>query len=213
MTSTVDKPKLKKAQDLSGKRFTRLKVIAPHSRDKKRNIKWLCECDCGRQKIIYTCHLKSGGTKSCGCYIFDNRGKLSKTHGMRKTREWEIWQSMVQRCRNKKSRKWIDYGGRGITVCDRWLESFENFYADMGKRPSEKHSLERINNDGNYSPENCKWATNLEQQNNKRNTFFVVFNGEKIALQILCRKLNISYPKIYQRIRYGKMTIDEALQK
>ena len=130
----------------------------------------LYRCDCGTEKEIMDSSVKRGNTKSCGCLLRENgrkTAKLNTTHGMRYTKEYECWKSMKQRCSNPNKDGYKNYGGRGIKVCDRWLNSFENFYADMGPKPV-GHSIDRINNDGNYEPKNCKWSSNSDQAYNRR---------------------------------------------
>lgn len=152
-----------------GEQFSRLTVIDPTSVITKHGAKVLCQCTCGTQKLIYEWRLKSGRTKSCGCLekevIAERFG--TRIHGLRGTPEYSIWCGMKQRCNgtDKKSAKY--YFDRGIKVCERWM-NVENFVQDMGPRPSKKHSIERINNDGDYEPSNCKWATYAEQNANKR---------------------------------------------
>ena len=150
-------------------------------RDYARSIKdkaelALYQCNCGIKKVIRIADVRSGRTKSCGCY---NR-KLSTTHNMTKTSEHRSWSDMKSRCTNNKHKRYKDWGGRGIMVCERWLNSFENFYADMGPKPTKAHSIDRIDNDGNYEPSNCRWATKKEQQGNSRRQKRVILNKRSI---------------------------------
>ena len=126
----------------------------------------LARCDCGREVNVARASLARGTSKSCGCLRM-NAGSRTRTHGMSKTPTWVSWMSMKDRCLRPTNRCWMDYGGRGIVICQRWLESFENFLADMGERP-EGMTLDRINVGGNYEPGNCRWATPTEQRRNAR---------------------------------------------
>jgi hypothetical protein len=128
----------------------------------------LCECDCGEIIDVDYYKLKSGHSKSCGCYRKINSKKLFTTHGRSKTKEYRSWRHMLSRCYNKNHPRYEDWGGRGISVCARWATSFELFFKDMGPCPKDKYSLDRINNNKNYSPSNCRWASAKEQNANKR---------------------------------------------
>ena len=130
--------------------------------------KWNCKCECGSAKVVRGINLRSGNTESCGCLKRETMVKRNTTHGMYGTTEYSSYQQMRKRCYYKEDISYHNYGGRGITVCDRWLESFEDFYSDMGDKPSHQHSLDRIDNEGNYSPSNCKWSTKSEQALNQR---------------------------------------------
>lgn len=173
MTYSTDIPKNYNFQDLTGKRYGRLLVL----RYKGRRITpanyfyyWECQCDCGNISIHQRGNLQSGHSKSCGCLEVENRSDINakfsasrSTHGRTKTSEFTIWQGILERCNNPNTINYNRYGGRGISICERWLNSFENFLEDMGERPSKRHSIDRINNDGNYEPSNCRWATPSEQ--------------------------------------------------
>lgn len=155
------------AEAFIGARFDRLIVIAEPSHEGGRYPRVNVRCDCGTEKNLRVSVL-GVGTKSCGCLGRETAGEKARTHGMRNTSEYNIWTSMKQRCHNPNFRFYANYGGRGISVCERWRESFEAFYADMGPRPSKKHTIDRIDNDGGYEPGNCAWSTYKEQAQNKR---------------------------------------------
>lgn len=152
------------ALDLKGKRFERLTVVRLLGSNKYKNHVWECLCDCGNITHSVGTRLKRGIKKSCGCLIKDTHTKHGKTH----THEYVAWMNMKRRCCDENIRQYKDYGGRGISVCNRWLKSFNNFIEDMGEKPSSYHSIDRINNDGNYEPGNCRWATKEQQAINKR---------------------------------------------
>jgi len=158
--------------DETGNRHGRLTVIERSKSDVKAF--WLCECECGNKTIVVGTQLRNGHTRSCGCLQREAAAKTapgnskSKKHGMYKTKEYHCWLNLKTRCYRESYRDYQHYGGRGISVCDRWLKNFENFYTDMGPRPSDKHSIDRINVNGNYEPSNCRWTTRSKQNANKR---------------------------------------------
>lgn len=193
--------------NLAGQRFGRLLVIKCVGRNKSGSSIWECKCDCGNVRHVWGVSMKRGNSKSCGClqrdYAKTCATRFLTTHGMTKSTECKIWNSMKQRCSNVKNSKFVDYGGRGIKVCQRWLNSFENFYSDMGPRPSKGHSIGRMDNDGNYEPSNCKWETVEEQVSNKRNTTILFINGKSVPLPIAARIHKIKPRLIRDRIKSG----------
>jgi len=154
--------------DLTGKRFGRLTVLCMEEHTIGKPVRWKCQCDCGNITFPQTTPLYSGRTKSCGCFKRDLKFKHGYAAKGNRTPEYRAWYHIIQRCGKENSQGYDDYGARGISVCDRWKESYSNFLEDMGERPSPKHSIERLNNDGNYEPSNCKWATTQEQARNRR---------------------------------------------
>lgn len=149
---------------LIGRRFGRLLVLSRTDRVGKENkLKWLCRCDCGVEKRIQRYNLISGASSSCGCF----QREFHTTHGMYKMPHYETWKGMIQRCHNPNSADYYLYGARGIRVCERWRD-FKAFHADMGERPGQEFSLEREDNDGDYEPANCRWATATEQAKHRR---------------------------------------------
>lgn len=176
-------------QSLAGMKFGRLTAIS-RSPNRGRKTCWLCVCDCGSEDAYEAEKLKNGNTQSCGCLRAEMRALANTTHGKTMTKAYESWASMIQRCTNPKKKQFANYGGRGIKVCDRWLK-FENFLADMGECPSGK-SLDRINNDGDYEPGNCRWATRKEQMRNRRNNVWCDLNGVRMVRKDVRRLLGIS---------------------
>ncbi len=196
--------------DLSGQRFGRLRVISRHSENTKLNrAHWNCICDCGEAVIIAGNSLSAGRTRSCGCL---NRETITK-HGYSHLTEFQIWRQMKERCYNTKAPNYENYGGRGITMCDEWKESFEAFYRDMGPRHSPDHTIDRRENDKDYSKDNCRWATPIEQLNNKRNNHYCEYKGEIKTLSEWCNLLNLKYPVIEQRLRVAGMNVEKAFEQ
>jgi hypothetical protein len=192
-------PTSKNFVNLTGNKYNRLTVIAYSHKDSKH--KWLCQCDCGKQIITASCKLKSGHTSSCGCAITDMLIARNTKHGMAHTSEYEIWQDMRKRCQNPKHKYYEYYGGKGISVCERW-QNFENFYADMGKRP-DNLTIDRIDSNGNYEPGNCKWSTRLEQSRNRKNSKVIEYNGQKIPYAEAAKILGLGYAGVMDRVIRG----------
>jgi hypothetical protein len=181
--------------DLYGQMFGRLVVLNEAESQKRWETVWQCLCACGNVKKVRAKHLRSGQVTSCGC----RQGGF--THGMTKTRIYRVWCQMRRRCSTPNDRGWHLYGGRGITVCERW-QSFNRFYADMGDPPPST-SLDRIDNDGPYSPENCRWATNAEQARNKRSNVFLTYGGITQTITDWARAKGIKESTLHGRYQRG----------
>jgi hypothetical protein len=164
------------------------------------------ECRCGRI-VLRECRKVS---ESPHCSYCKNK-KAATRHGYARLAEYGVWIKVVDRCRNPLHPHFHNYGGRGITICDRWLESFENFYADMGPRNSPRHQIDRIDNDGNYEPKNCRWATRRVNALNRRNTVWVVYNGRNRKLAELAAEAGISERVVYGRVMKGGWSVEEAI--
>lgn len=187
-------------KDLTNQRFERLTVIELSGQDKHGHALWLCKCDCGNEKIIMSSNLIRGLTKSCGCLQDESRTK----HNMLNTRIYKIWEEMKCRCFNKNYKRYHDWGGRGIKVCDEWKNSFQAFYDwSMKHGYKDNLSIDRIDNDGNYEPSNCRWATCKEQNRNKRNNRLITYKGETHCLSEWVEILNLSKSAIEGRLKRG----------
>ncbi len=195
-----------------GTRFGRLIVLKQdEERTKKWRIKFVCLCDCGKIKSIVSFSLRKNITKSCGCLSSDVTSSRSFIHGQAKrkneTIEFRIWTGIKNRCFNKNEPAYPRYGGRGITICERWLV-FQNFFDDMGKRPSKNHSVERRENDGIYEPSNCYWGTRDEQARNKRNNRWIEYAGKRMILTDWAKYFGVGQSVLGGHLR--KKTFEET---
>lgn len=179
----------------------------------------VCRCECGNIKKIKLCHVKSNEIKSCGCLKKEAssiNGRKNTKHGQaapgKRGKSYRSWECMKSRCCNKNDPNFKNYGGRGIKVCDEWRQSFEKFIQDMGER-EDGTSIDRIDNNGNYEPNNCRWAKIKTQQRNKRNNRIVIFNEKPITLIELSEKTNIPYQRLHERIIRRKWTVEDAINK
>lgn len=200
-----EKPNNVLFDNIEGRKFNRLTVLGFAGSCNGKNVLWYCECSCGNVTKAHRRSLISGDTKSCGCLATNLRVKRLSTHGCAKNGQnstsYVTWKGIKQRCLNANDKAYVNYGGRGIKVCDRWLR-FENFLEDMGDRPK-GFSIERIDNNGNYEPGNCRWATMKEQNNNKRNTSFVTYENERIGIGHVADLVGIGRGVLSGRLRLG----------
>lgn len=208
-------------KDLTGQRFGRLTVVEFAKVNADRPM-WRCICDCGAEKIAAQGNLISGGTKSCGCYQREQTAAATSTHGHTRGAKrhpmYLVWRGMRSRCENPNVKSYANYGGRGITVCDRWRtgdgtrSGFECYLSDMGDKPSPSHSVERVRNDLPYSPKNCVWATKTAQAKNRRNVHRIEIDGQILTLKDACKARNISVGTVMSRLNYG-WTLQDALAR
>lgn len=200
-------------QSFVGKRFGRWTVLTFVPATKHQAARGKCRCDCGTVKEVQFYTLLNRST-SCGCFSKEINSRVHFVHGesnKHTTTEYVVWLSMKARCLNKKNKHYKYYGGRGIKICDRWRNSFENFLADMGRRPKGK-SIERKNNDGDYEPSNCKWATRQEQANNKSQSRFISFSGIRLTVGQWARRAGIEDATLRHRL-YAGWSVRDALNK
>lgn len=197
----------KKKIDLTGKKFGRWTVL---ERSKTNNQCWKCRCECGVEKDVYQSALINGKSKSCGCYNKELVSIRAHKHGMSHDRIYNIYYNIKNRCNNPNDGRYKDYGGRGIKVCDDWENSFNSFYEWAIKNGYQNNlTIDRVDNNGDYCPENCRWATAEQQSNNKRKTVFLEFGGVKQSLKQWTDFMEWKYSKYYARTRRGKQTFKE----
>lgn len=193
--------------NLIGVRFGEL-VVVSRAEDRKRNRYWNCVCDCGRPSVVAGVSLTRGRTKTCGHGV--NAPKHGHAFTGKHTNEYKTWLAIKQRCFNKNHIAFCHYGGRGITMCQEWKDSFPAFFRDVGPKPSSNHSIDRIDNSKNYEPGNCKWATRSEQMNNTRAVKLVTIDGETKTVTEWCDILGLSKTMVRNRIHIG-WTPEKAL--
>lgn len=211
--------RLPKTMDLTGQRFGRLLVIKRNG-TKGNKSTWLCKCDCGNSTLVTGSNLKAGTTKSCGCYRREYTSNTKGKHYQTKTRLYQIWCGIKERCFLNNTKTYEDYGGRGITICPEWLgeHGFENFakwaYSSGydERKNGEECSIDRIDVNGNYEPSNCKWSNKKEQMNNMRKNFRVEYKGKVKTLAQWVEELNLPYHTVYSRIKRWGWTVEKAFE-
>lgn len=207
-----EQPKDSRFIDLTGQIFGRLTVIGYAGQTESKDSTWFCRCKCEKLTRVHGTALKSGNTTSCGCMKIEILKERRITHGQsggQRTPEYNTWKAIRGRTQNPNNKRFSDYGGRGITVCARW-QKFENFFADMGVRPEGK-SLDRIENDGNYCPENCRWATRVEQNNNKRNSHKFAYAGKAQNINQWANEMGMPAKALGKRLNKYGWPIEKAL--
>lgn len=202
--------------DITGQKFGRLKVLNYEGRNAQRIQFWKCKCNCGNETIVRSSNLKSGTTKSCGCLKSDiatKRNIENATHGKSKERIYNVWAGMKSRCNYEKDDSYAHYGGRGIKVCEEWDNSFQNFNQWAMRNGYEDHlSIDRIDNDGDYEPINCRWATDLEQHNNRSDNRHITYKGETLTIADMARKHKMKYNILFRRIKRG-WSVERAIEQ
>ena len=195
---------MKTVTDISGSKYGRLTVLsfAGHSNHKRPIPQWHCECECGQTITVVGSHLKNGNTSSCGCLRKEVAKQRATSHGRKTSRTYQIWQGMKARTTNPNNGHYHAYGGRGIEVCDEWLNSFETFLTDMGEAP-EGLSIDRIDNDGHYEPSNCRWATPQQQSRNNSRNVWLEANGVRKCLSDWADDLGCTSYAIQKRLERG----------
>ena len=192
--------------DLKGQTFGYLEVLEIAS---TIPTKWLCRCYCSNLHITTGQCLRNGTSTSCGCKTSELLSEAKKTHGLHDTPEHGVWAGMKQRCYNKNTDAYKNYGGRGITVCAEWKDDFAQFYTDMGKRPDDSYSIDRIDNDKGYTPENCRWVTRYEQNRNHRRNNWLTHNGETKCITDWAEEIGITQQAMQSRL--SRMPLERAL--
>ena len=191
-----------KLKEMIGLRFSRLVVMSRVDNNSTGKPRYFCRCDCGRSAIVDGKQLRTKRTHSCGCYRYEKLLESLTKHGYSSTKTYAIWTGMRDRCLNKNDPSYKNYGGRGVSICKEW-NSFPNFLADMGHKPKGM-TIDRINSDGNYEPSNCRWATPLEQANNRRTVIFLEYKGIRQSLADWARQLGIPRTTLYMRYLSNK---------
>lgn len=200
-----------RSKDLVGKKIACLLILGTEKKGKCWYLKY--RCDCGKIGAANASNIKRGLTRSCGCMQISTSVQKRTKHGRCETSEYRAWRKMKERCYDPKNVRYEHYMKKGIIVCDHWLHSFENFFADMGERPSANHSIGRIHNDKNYEPSNCEWQTREQQANNMSNNRFETYNGETLTVAQWARRFDIPYRWLINKMYKPGMTIEKALAR
>lgn len=197
-------------KDLTDRVFGRWHVISFSHTTNIGHAYWNCVCECGTHRAVSGTSLIRGSSKSCGCFNRERAIECSTKHGKCHTPEYRVWKKLLRRCYEQNDKSYHNYGGRGIAVCDQWRNSFESFINDMGTRPSKNHSIDRIDNDGNYEPNNCRWATPKQQSRNRRVNIMLTCHGKTMCISDWSREVGITIGAIKWRLKQG-WSIERAL--
>ena len=178
-------------------------IVLSEAESKNHNRAFLCRCDCGTEAVVMGHNLRTGGSVQCTQCAWESHPGRKKTHGLTGTRIYNIWRGIKLRCYIPSHPSFDHYGGQGITMCDRWRNSFESFLEDMGKLPTQFHQIDRIDNEGNYEPNNCRWVLPKEQQNNRRNNIMISYKGETRSVADWASVLGVNQSTLYMRVKAG----------
>lgn len=206
----LEECRMPKLRDLTGQKFGRLTVVRRAKNSAKCETMWECICDCGNYTIVRGKNLTEGITKSCGCIRKDPR-PYRRTHGMSRTRLYRIWSLIKDRCENKNNPAYERYGGRGIRLCDEWHSSSSFFDWALNNGYSENLTIDRIDNDGDYCPENCRWADIYTQSNNTRRNRYMTLNGKTQTLAEWCTEYDMPYKTVHSRLNRQRWDLEKAL--
>jgi hypothetical protein len=199
--------------DFTGKRFGKLVAIKQVGKNKSGYQLWLCKCDCGGESVVNYHNLKNNHTQSCGCLRRERTIEANTIHGLRKTRLYRIWHHMRERCYYPKEKRYAQYGGRGIIVCDEWKNDFQAFYAwAIANGYKEDLSIDRIDVNGNYEPSNCRWVSQKKQCNNTRRNHLITYKGKTQSLAEWCDELKLDYSKTSNRINMYHWSAERAFE-
>lgn len=202
------------ALDLTGQKYGRL-VVVKLGKPRGKVRRWICACDCGGQALAATTDLRTGNTQSCGCYMRQRQREGQWKHGAtsrgaERDPLYNVWCTMKERCSNPNSQKYKDYGARGITVCERWKLSYQDFVDDMGPRPSDHHSIDRIDNDGNYEPSNCRWADAKTQRWNRPDIILFEHDGKITCVSDYAKLMGVSSKRMYKVMSTRGLSVEDA---
>lgn len=201
-----------KFEDLTGKKFQRLTVVERVFKENKKETYWLCVCDCGKETTVMSQHLKDGHTSSCGCLQKEKVKSMMTEHGMSNTKLFKVWRGIIDRTMYPSSKSYKHYGQRGITICSEWYESFETFYKwAIENGYKEGLTLDRVDVDGNYTPDNCRWTGWKEQENNRTNNHIITYKGETHTMKEWSEIRGIKYSTLSMRINKWHWDVGRAL--
>lgn len=199
--------------DITGCKFGRLTVLEKNGKDNFGQVIWKCRCECGNTTFVRSYHLRSGHTKSCGCLERETKTLAHTIHGKRNTRLYEIWAGMKSRCLNPSIREYKWYGAKGVVICPEWLNDFQAFYDwAIAHGYADNLTIDRIDNNKGYSPDNCRWATKKEQQNNRSNNRFLTYNGETHNISEWAKKFGVEYFKFYRLLKQNSFNIERVVE-